>query len=270
VAELLRVWQASGVLFRRGVQGRLVYARYFFLDMAAMLINFGLTLCIWLYVDDQRGHSLAVPRDTLIAYMTLATVVNFGLSMWIDGILGARIRSGQVATDLLKPLNFQWLYFASAMADVAIQLGMGAAVLGLAFVLLEQPPLALEWQRMLVFILSLGLATLVQYGLTFLVGLTTFVTHNGYGAFYIRLMSHLAFSGVFAPLALYPAGLRAVADVLPFQHMVHTPVAIGMGLLPLDQAPHLLLQQLLWAIGLLALGQWAYRRIMGNLSIQGG
>lgn len=270
MSEALRVFEATSVLFRRGVQSRLQYARYFFLDLAAVLITFSLTLMIWLYVDEHRGQPMALAKPQLIAYMTLAMCLNYGLQLWIDGILGARIRSGQVATDLLKPMDFQWLYFASTLADVVIQLGLGAAVLVLASFFLEQAPLPLDPARLAVFALSVCLGILVAYGATFLVALSTFITHNGYGAFYIRLMSHLAFSGVFAPLSLYPDKLRAVAQVLPFHCVIYTPVALVQGLEPLSRAPQLLMEQAAWAAGLLLLGQVAYRRIMSNLSIQGG
>lgn len=270
MSELGRVLEASSVLFRRGVQGRLVYARYFMLDLFAVLIAFALTLMIWLYVDENRGAPMALSRAQLVAYMTLAMVVNYAFQIWIDGILGARIRTGQVATDLLKPMDFQWLYFASALADLAVQVFIGTVVLLGAWAFLEQPPLLLEPLRMLAFVISLGLAVLVQYGITFVFAMSTFITHNGYGAFYIRLMSHLAFSGVFAPLLLYPERLRSIAEVLPFHCIVHTPVILGLGLAPMEDAPRLLGQQLLWAVGLLALGQFIYRRVMANLSIQGG
>jgi ABC-2 type transport system permease protein len=202
--------------------------------------------------------------------MTLAMCLNYGLQLWIDGILGARIRTGQVATDLLKPMDFQWLYFASTLSDVAVQCGIASVVLGLAWGFLEHPPLILDLPHLAVFVLSVGLGILVAYGATFLVALSCFITHNGYGAFYIRLMSHLAFSGVFAPLSLYPPALRTVAAYLPFHCVIYTPVALVQGLEPLNAAPGLMLEQAAWAAGLLLLGQVAYRRIMGNLSVQGG
>lgn len=268
--ELLRALEAGSVLFRRGVQGRLVYARYFVLDLVAFVISSGLSLLLWLYVDANKPGGLPIPREQLIAYMALALAVNQSLSIWLDGILGSRIRTGQVATDLLKPINFQWLYFSSAMADVAIQSCMGLMVLGLAAWLLPYPPLALDAARVLVFLLSLGLALLVQYGVCFLIALGAFVTHNGYGLFFLRLMSHMAFSGIFAPLLLYPDGLRKVAQVLPFHCIIHTPVAIGLGLLPLRQAPQLLGEQALWALALIVAGQLTFGAVTRRLSIQGG
>lgn len=247
MAELWRSLQAGSILMRRGIQGRLVYARYFVLDLGAFVISSGLTLLLWLYVDAHKPGGLAIPREQLIAYMALALAVNQALSIWLDGILGSRIRTGQVATDLLKPINFQWLYFSSALADVAIQSVMGLFVLGLAAWLLPYPPLAMQGPRLAVFALSLGLALLVQYGLCFFFTLGAFITHNGYGLFFLRLMAHMAFSGLFAPLMLYPDGLRRVAEILPFHCIVHTPVGLGLGLLPLDQAPRLLLEQAGWA-----------------------
>ena len=268
--ELWQVFRAGRTLFSRSMQGRLYYANYFFLDLLGFFVSFGLTLMLWLYVDDHKPGGLPIPRQTFIAYMALALAVNFAMSIWVDGILGSRIRSGQVATDLLKPINFQWMYFFIAMGDVVIQTCMGAVVLLVATWVLPTPPLHWEPARLAAFALSFGLGLLVQYGICFLFTLGTFYTHFGYGIFYTRLMLHQAFSGVFAPLLLYPDGLRAIAHALPFQCVVHTPVSIGLGLVPLDQVPFLLAQQALWAVGLLTVGQFGFRVIVGRLSIQGG
>jgi ABC-2 type transport system permease protein len=270
VSELWLVARTGRVLFSRGVQGSLAYAGYFFLDLLAFGIGFALTLMLWLYVDGHRGGGLAIARGDLIAYLTLALVVNFAQSLWLDGIVSNRIRTGQVAVDLLKPMNFQWMYFFMAMADMAIQAVMGAAVLLLAWLILPVKPLMLEPGQLAVFFVSLFLAVLVQYGICFLFTLGAFFTNFGYGMFNLRLMTHAAFSGIFAPLALYSPALRAVALALPFHCVVHTPALLGLGWVAPAQALPLLAEQAAWALGLFAAGQLGFRWILGRLSIQGG
>lgn len=270
MGELLLAARTGRVLFSRAVQGRLAYASYFFLDLAGFFISFAMTLMLWLYVDDHRSGGMAVARGDLIAYLTLAMVVNFIQSLWLDGILSNRIRNGQVAVDLLKPMSFQWMYFFIAMADVAIQACMGAGVLLLAYLILPVKPIKLEGAQLAVFFLSLSLAILVQYGICFIFTLGAFYTNFGYGMFNLRLMTHMALSGVFAPLTLYSGRLLLVARALPFHCVVDTPTVLGLGWVPAGQAWGLLGEQLAWALGLFAAGQLGFRWIVGRLSIQGG
>jgi ABC-2 type transport system permease protein len=270
VGELSLVARTGRVLFSRAVQGRLAYAKYFFISLLGFFVGFGLTLMLWLYVNDHRAGGLAVGRDDLIAYLALALVINFTLSLSLDSILSSRIRTGQVAVDLLKPISFQWMYFFISMADIVIQACMGAVVLVVAFFVLSVKPLRLEAVQMAVFFVSLVLAILVQYGICFIFTLGAFFTNFGYGMFNLRLMTQATFSGVFAPLLLYPMSLRAVAYALPFHCVVHTPALIGLGWVSPVQALPLLAEQLAWAAGLFAAGQLGFRWILARFSIQGG
>jgi ABC-2 type transport system permease protein len=270
VSELMLAARTGRVLFSRAVQGRLAYAKYFFLSLMGFFVSFGLTLMLWLYVNGQRAGGLAVGRDDLIAYLALALAVNFVLSLSLDSILSSRIRSGQVAVDLLKPLSFQWMYFFMSMADVAIQACMAAVVLVIAFLTLSVKPLKLEAAQLAVFFCSMVLAILVQYGICFIFTLGAFFTNFGYGMFNLRLMTQATFSGAFAPLVLYPPSLRVVAYALPFHCVVQTPAILGLGWVSAGQALPLLAEQLAWAVGLFLVGQTGFRWILGRLSIQGG
>lgn len=270
MGDLLLVARTGRVLFSRAVQGRLVYAKYFFISLLGFFIGFGLTLMLWLYVNDHRAGGLAVGRDDLIAYLTLALVINFTLSLSLDSMLSNRIRTGLVAVDLLKPISFQWMYFFISTADIVIQASMGLVVLLVGFCVLAVKPLKLEALQMAVFFLSLALAVLVQYGICFLFTLGAFFTNFGYGMFNLRLMTQATFSGVFAPLILYPGSLQAVAYALPFHCVVHTPALIGLGWVSPWQALPLLAEQLAWAAGLFVAGQTGFRWILSRFSIQGG
>jgi ABC-2 type transport system permease protein len=270
VAEFSRFAATARVLFSTAVQGRLAYAKYFFLSLLGFFVSFGLTLMLWLYVNDHRAGGLAVGRNDLIAYLVLALAVNFIFSFSLDSFLAGRIRTGLIAVDLLKPINFQWMYFFIALADVVIQACMGALVLGAAFFLFSVKPLKLEAAQGAVFFCSLVLAMLVQYGICFIFTLGAFFTNFGYGIFNLRLMTQATFSGVFAPLLLYPQSLRTVAYALPFHCVVQTPALLGLGWVPAGQALPLLGEQLAWAVGLFFAGQMGFRWIIGRLTIQGG
>jgi ABC-2 type transport system permease protein len=270
VAEWTRFAGTARVLFSTAVQGRLAYAKYFFLSLLGFFVSFGLTLMLWLYVNDHRAGGLAVGRDDLIAYLVLALAVNFIFSFSLDSFLSGRIRTGLIAVDLLKPMSFQWMYFFIALADVAIQACMGAVVLGAAFCLFSIKPLKLDAAQGAVFFCSLVLAMLVQYGICFIFTLGAFFTNFGYGIFNLRLMTQATFSGVFAPLLLYPQSLRAVAYALPFHCVVQTPALLGLGWVRAGQALPLLGEQLAWAAGLFLAGQMGFRWIIGRMTIQGG
>ena len=198
-------------------------------------------------------------------------MLNYVANLYLERSIGERIREGLVATDLLKPVDFQLFHFVQSLSDMLFQslIALLVFALGLAFLgpaLYPASPLALA-----AFALSLGLAFLVQFGLCFLFVQGAFATNTNYGIITTRMALHQAFSGVFAPLAFYPPLLRHVADWLPFGQIVYTPVAIYLGrIAPPDLAQALEIQAL-WALGLIPRRPlWPLAASSSRLSIQGG
>jgi ABC-type uncharacterized transport system permease subunit len=114
------------------------------------------------------------------------------------------------------------------------------------------------------------LAFVVQYSIVFLFIQGAFYTYSGYGLFASRIALHQTFSGLQAPLILYPPILLVIGRWLPFQHIIYTPLSIYMGRVEGTQAMSLLYEQALWAFGLYVVGHFTLRKALGQLEIQGG
>jgi len=98
----------------------------------------------------------------------------------------------------------------------------------------------------------------------------SFVLYSPYGVLFTRLALHQAFSGVAAPLSLFPPALYGVASVLPFRHVIETPVSIWLGRVPIERAGWSLLAQAGWAAALLAAGAGIFGLVLSRHQIQGG
>jgi ABC-2 type transport system permease protein len=117
---------------------------------------------------------------------------------------------------------------------------------------------------------SAGLGLLVNFAVSYLVVQASFVTSSFYGVFFTRVALHQVFSGLSAPLVLFPDGLRQVASLLPFRHVIETPLRIGLGHVSNGEIPGLLAAQALWATGLLVLSVKLFRAALSRHQIQGG
>jgi ABC-2 type transport system permease protein len=78
------------------------------------------------------------------------------------------------------------------------------------------------------------------------------------------------FSGLAAPLVMFPEALGDVARALPFRHIIETPVRLWLGLVPVADVPVLLLSQTAWAVGLLVVAEAIFRAVMRRYQVQGG
>jgi len=119
-------------------------------------------------------------------------------------------------------------------------------------------------------LVSLGLGFLIGFGISYLMVQAAFLLQSGYGVFFARAAVHQIFSGLSAPLIMFPAGLRNAAEVLPFHHEIETPVRIWLGHATGREAGALLAAQAAWGVGLIVTGELIFRAVMRRHQIQGG
>ena len=120
------------------------------------------------------------------------------------------------------------------------------------------------------FFVSVLLSFVILFAVSYIFVQASFVTYSGYGVFVARNALQQTFSGLSAPLILFPSRLRSVAEWLPFRHTIHTPVSIYLGWLSGAQVWRALAAQAAWAIVLLALGRFLLGRALRRFEIQGG
>ncbi|MGH3816059.1 MAG: ABC transporter permease [Pseudonocardiaceae bacterium] len=189
------------------------------------------------------------------------------VAIWGNSDFGERVRSGDIAIDLLRPVDLQAALLAEDLGRAGFALltrFTGPLLIGLAFFDLTLPSSVLCWAA---FGVSVLLAILVSFAIRFLLNLLAFWLLDWRGL----LALHAAIGGVLAglviPIAFFPGWARTVIWATPFPAILQAPIdiAIGTGAVLL-----LLAHQLAWAVALLAVGRLVLARAVRTLVIQGG
>jgi ABC-2 type transport system permease protein len=254
----------------RALKANFAYKSSTFLGLFTGALSYGITVLVWRHVYAQGGPAHALSANEMFAYLALAFCLNYALTINIDQRVGQRIRLGLIATDLLKPLDFQLTQAVQALSDSLFNGFVGLGVLTVVYTVLGGAILPKNLNCLLLFLPSVFLAFVVQYSIVFFFIQGAFYTYSGYGLFASRIALHQTFSGLQAPLILYPPVLLAVGRWLPFQHIIFTPISIYMGRVEGAPALSLLGEQALWAAGLYLVGHFTLRKALGQLEIQGG
>jgi len=233
-------------------------------------VVYAIPMLVWRQVYAQNPGGMSIPQAQMFPYMLLACCVNYALSMGIEWRIGARIRTGLIATDLLKPIDFQVSQAIQCLSDGIFNGVLGMVVFGCGYLFLGPNVLPSGPLSFALFLVSFFLAFLVMYGICFIFVQGIFYTYAFYGILTMRGSLHLAFSGLSAPLSLYPPFLRTLGDWLPFRHTVYTPVSIYMGWVRGPEVLRLLLEQAAWVLVLFAAGRFLMSRSLKQLEVQGG
>lgn len=212
-----------------------------------------------------------MPVEQAISYVWLVQVI-LGLGFWpfwSDPFV-ADIRTGAVAMQLIRPVDYQGCWFANSFARLLQMTLMRGAPIGiLAMVLgsLRPPP---DVQSAVLFVASVGAGMVLAVALAQVTGATAFWTLDATGPAGLMSAVTMFFSGQLVPLALWPAWPARVAHLLPFQGLTDIPLSIYLGRYAGAGALNAIGLQLLWAAAMLLVARALISRGFRHLEIQGG
>ncbi len=202
------------------------------------------------------------------AWLTQAIIAPVQIFAWDE--LAQRIRTGDIAVDLARPVDLQMTYLAGDLGRAAFQVlprGLPPLVTGALVTGLALPHTALPY---LLGALALLLGVVVSFLCRWLVNIAAFWLVELRGLMTLYVVSVGAFSGVLIPVHWFPSWLASVAAASPFPSMVQTPVDLLMGRVEGAPALRLLAVQVLWVLMIGVAGRVALRRGVRTVVVQGG
>lgn len=246
------------------------YRANFLLGLLGMAFQLFALLAVW-RVLLRSGRDLGgYGWPEMKAYLLIAFVTGGMLGVFGGEFrMAERIRSGMVALDLVKPVDYQHARFAEAAGGVGFELlalGGAAAVL----LALTGPAAAPEPAHGVLFAISIMLVIPIKFGIIFLSTLACFWTENYMGVSWARGAVVTLFAGALVPLSFFPGWLEAIALSLPFASITSTPALIYLGHAAGGDAVKLLAAQAGWALAMWFGGRLAWRRAVRQLTVHGG
>jgi ABC-2 type transport system permease protein len=186
--------------------------------------------------------------------------------------------SGAVAYERLRPLDTYFYWYARALAwTLARVLPRATPMFLLAGLILPlvglgawslHPPASLSAAAL--FAASVTLTFFLSAAITLLINVIVVLSLTARGANTLVAPIVNLFSGLVAPLPLFPAWMRGFLFLQPFAGLADIPFRIYVGQLTGPMALAGLALQALWVVMLVALGHSLLNRAMGRLQVQGG
>ncbi len=187
--------------------------------------------------------------------------------VWAHWNLSEDIRSGKLSFRLLQPIDPVWVYLADHLGERGVRLPMMFAITLVFFWLY---PHALVWPGAAGACLGALLAALA-FGVNFLVsysiGLLSLWLEDATEIFDLWYVATLFFSGMLAPLSLYPQAVLQVIAWTPFPYLVYAPAGLWSGM-EVDWRRGLL-ALLFWNLFFLLLSRWLWRAGRRHYSAMG-
>lgn len=247
------------------------HATYVWASLAGAFTNsvFGVLRAYILIALWQARPGLAGYDITDAITFCFITQAFIGPMQLFGGGLGIpeRIRSGDIALDLVRPASLQLWTLSEDLGRAAYLFlirGLPPMLVGAAVFGIRVPTDLVQW---LAFLTGFTAAVVVSFGWRYLVALSVCWLVDDRGVAVASMILTTFFSGMMLPLHLFPGWLGDLAFALPWAAMVQLPVDLFLGKAP---APDTFAVQLFWAAVLLGLGALGTRAIRHKVVIQGG
>lgn len=251
------------------------YATYREAMVAAVVTNsvFGfLRFAVMLAVLDAGARTVAGYSEPQLATFVWAGQGLIGVVLlWAPLDLAERIRSGDVVTDLLRPIDPVWQMLAADLGRAgyaAVTRFVGPVVVGALVFQLYGPRRPVTYA---LFVCSALMATVVCFGCRYLVNAAAYWLLDARGPNTFWTLTSGFLGGLYFPVWFFPDALAAALTVLtPFPSVIQIPldVLVERGSPGLQLA--LLGVQAGWVVAILALCHWVQARGERKLVIQGG
>jgi len=259
-------WELCKLAFRRQLTYRAA-------TLAGLTTNFffGLlraALMAALYGTRQEVAGISLAAAVTFTGLTQATIGYLSLFSWYE-VMNS-VYTGDISSDLLKPMDYFLFWLAQDLGRAIVALLMRGLTMMAAYALIFDvvwPHGAAQWLALAV---ALALSWLVSFSWRFLINLAAFWTPGaqGVGRFIFGLSWFT--SGFLMPLRFFPDWFQHLCNLTPFPAMINTVVEVYLGVLTSPKLIQALLGQALWAVILIGAGQLVLRAGVRRLVIQGG
>ncbi len=266
----LAALRADWEIARRGYAR---YAAYRAATFAGLFTNtfFGfLRSFILLGLYEQRAEIGGYDATATLTYTWLTQALMTPVVVWGWRDLALRVRSGDIATDLVRPIEPLRAWLAFDLGRAAYHLvfrGIPPFLLGAVVFRLTAPGDPLVW---VAFLVSVVLAVVVSFAFRFLYNLASFWLLDDRGVAVLAMIAVSFFSGFMIPIAFFPDWLAAIAHATPFPAMLQLPIDIFVGAATGPEILATLTVQLAWALALLAAARGVFALGVRRLVVQGG
>lgn len=236
-----------------------------FTNAAFLLFRCGVfTAC---YRNRSEIGGLSVLEAT--SFVTVTQAILMVAPVWGAVGLANDIRTGQIAVDLLRPIDLFTVtmarrlgisaYFAFARTVPLLALGAAAGLLG--------PPSPIG---ALAFLISVALGAWIGVAVLFLIETSSFWLESERGVRMIVLGLSTLPSGLLLPVGWYPEWLQTVFRATPFAYTLNLPAEIWLGQAAGRGLFGALAVQLAWALAMTVLCRTALARGARRLQAVGG
>ena len=233
-------------------------------------------LNILLFKALYETNPAVVPMDfqDLCAYIWLRQAFLAMYNSWYyDNELLSMISDGNIAYELVRPVDLYWIWLIRAMTTRVSRAALRCMPILIVAAFLPAPyglTLPPSPVQALFFLITMILALFCVCGFGMLVYIACFYTVNSQGVRLVATTVSDFLSGGIIPLTFMPAGLRTFIEHSPFGAMENLPFRVYSGNIQGEEMLKFAALQVFWCLLLFVIGKLWMNASLKRVVVQGG
>lgn len=223
-----------------------------------------------------KSVNASVPKpiynwETMSVYVMLSSIIGVFVAFDTNYIpvIGERVRSGDIALDLLKPCAMFYLLFCQYLGKCLFKFLFQFISQFLVILIISRAAFSIPLVNVAFFSVSVFLSILLFFALSMVLGILSFWVVS-VGNLHIFLDSSITlFAGSIIPIWMIPEQLRWFYEILPFQYLFYKPISICLNTIELSNVCLIYAIQVGWIVALLAIAAVLYQRGIKKLTLFG-
>ena len=214
----------------------------------------------------QSGQFGLAPVDFARYFLAVFLIRQFTV-VWVIWEFEKEVVEGRLSPKLLQPLDPVWHHVASHLSEKLARLPFAIFLIALFFILYPQAFWIPRLGNFLLFVVALTFAFVLRFIIQYTFALFAFWTERANAIENFWFLFFLFFSGMIAPLEMFPPTLQKILLWTPFPYLIHFPASLLIGL------PVNLVQGFLvtvgWCVLFFILNRWLWRQGLKQYSGMG-
>lgn len=246
-----------------------IYRSNFYLFTLNRIVEIIVYIFVWQAIYNQTGNAGGFTISQMITYYILA--ISFSsIALWgINEIISESIRNGQINKELLNPITYFQYYFGINLGELGFAVIVGIATFILCTIFWELV-LPVNLLNFLLCIIVIIVGVPITFFIQMIVGTVGFYTNSIWGMQILRKAVIQIFSGIIAPISLFPMWFQKISEFLPFKDLIYTPINIWLGQISYTEIIFVIIKQIVWGFILYIIAKKFFNHAVKNITINGG
>jgi ABC-2 type transport system permease protein len=232
---------------------RMVYRVNFFMEILSGILSSLIVIFLWMAIYRTAGREVigGYSVKEMVTYLLGGGLINsFILTTAENPETSQNIQDGTLSTYLIQPINPYGIWFFRDLGSKTFFFALGlSGYLVVCLFFGKYILFSASLHHLICFLISLVLASFLQFFLFQSFSLLSFWVENTYGIrFTMRVIMEVV-GGAIIPLSFFPQILQKILLLLPFPFLIYLPMRIYLGKIPIDHVPMEFLKEVGWIAG---------------------